>query len=155
MSAEEIAQKLWNLCNVLRDDGVTYHQYLNELTYILFLKLSEVKNFEEDIPEKYQWSKLKSIKDNKELYDTYRDLLANISKESQNPTITEIYTNASSMLRKPVNLRTLVTAIHGIDWFEDTEKDQIATIYEELLEKNANEKKSGAGQYFTPRPLIN
>ncbi len=155
MSAEEIAQKLWSLCNVLRDDGVTYHQYLNELTYILFLKLSEVKNFEQDIPEKYQWSKLKSIKDNKELYDTYRDLLANISKESQNPTITEIYTNASSMLRKPVNLRTLVTAIDGIDWFEDTEKDQIATIYEELLEKNANEKKSGAGQYFTPRPLIN
>lgn len=155
MSAEEIAQKLWSLCNVLRDDGVTYHQYLNELTYILFLKLSEVKGFEEDIPMQYQWSKLKGIKDNKELYDTYRDLLANISSQSRNESIKEIYSNASSMLRKPVNLRTLVTAIDDIDWYEDNEKDQIATIYEELLEKNANEKKSGAGQYFTPRPLIN
>ncbi len=155
MSAEEIAQKLWNLCNVLRDDGVTYHQYLNELTYILFLKLSEVRKFDNEIPEEYRWDKFKSIKDNKELYDTYRELLATISAKTQNATIKEIYTNASSMLRKPVNLRTLVTAIDGIDWFEDTEKDQIATIYEELLEKNANEKKSGAGQYFTPRPLIN
>lgn len=140
MSAEEIAQKLWNLCNVLRDDGVTYHQYLNELTYILFLKLSEVRKFDKEIPEEYRWDTFKSIKDNKELYDTYRELLATISAKTQNATIKEIYTNASSMLRKPVNLRTLVTAIDGIDWFEDTEKDQIATIYEELLEKNANEK---------------
>lgn len=155
MSAEKIAKKLWNLCNVLRDDGVTYHQYLNELTYILFLRLSEVRKFDGEIPEEYRWDRFKSINDNKELYDTYRELLATISAKSHNPTIKEIYTNASSMLRKPVNLRTLVTAIDGIDWYEDTEKDQIATIYEELLEKNANEKKSGAGQYFTPRPLIN
>jgi type I restriction enzyme M protein len=155
MSAEQIAKKLWDLCNVLRDDGVTYHQYLNELTYILFLRLSEVKKFDQDIPEAYRWSKLKGLTDNKELFDTYRDLLANISKLSTNAAITEIYTNASTTLRKPVNLRTLITSIDQIDWFEDREKDKIATIYEELLEKNAGEKKSGAGQYFTPRPLIN
>ena len=155
MSAEEIANKLWNLCNVLRDDGVTYHQYLNELTYILFLRLSEVKDFEDEIPEQYRWSKLIAIKDNKELFDTYRDLLANIATEANNDTIKEIYANASTTLRKPVNLRTLVSSIHQIDWFEDQENDKIATIYEELLEKNAGEKKSGAGQYFTPRPLIN
>jgi type I restriction enzyme M protein len=155
MSAEEIANKLWGLCNVLRDDGVTYHQYLNELTYILFLKLSEIREFEADIPKKYQWRKLVDTKDNKELFDTYRDLLANISSQAKNPAITEIYTNASTTLRKPVNLRTLITAIDAIDWFEDTERDKIATIYESLLERNAGEKKSGAGQYFTPRPLIN
>ncbi|WOK09624.1 N-6 DNA methylase [Imperialibacter roseus] len=155
MSAEQIAKKLWDLCNVLRDDGVTYHQYLNELTYILFLRLSEVKKFDQDIPAEYRWSKLKGLTDNKELFDTYRDLLANISKLSTNAAITEIYTNASTTLRKPVNLRTLITSIDQIDWFEDREKDKIATIYEELLEKNAGEKKSGAGQYFTPRPLIN
>lgn len=155
MSAEEIANKLWGLCNVLRDDGVTYHQYLNELTYILFLRLSEVKNFEKDIPVKYRWRKLVGTKDNKELFDLYRDLLANISTVAKNPAITEIYTNASTTLRKPVNLRTLVTAIDAIDWFEDQERDKIATIYESLLERNAGEKKSGAGQYFTPRPLIN
>jgi type I restriction enzyme M protein len=155
MSAEEIAAKLWNLCNVLRDDGVTYHQYLNELTYILFLRLSEVKGFEKDIPEEYRWSKLKSIKDNKELFDTYRALLATISTKSENGSIKEIYTNASTTLRKPVNLRTLVSSIDAIDWYDEHEQDKIATIYEELLEKNAGEKKSGAGQYFTPRPLIN
>ncbi|MCH7400336.1 N-6 DNA methylase [Belliella kenyensis] len=155
MSAEQIAKKLWDLCNVLRDDGVTYHQYLNELTYILFLRLSEVKKFDQDIPEKYRWTKLKEIKDNKELFDTYRDLLANLGTLSSNAAITEIYTNASTTLRKPVNLRTLITNIDQIDWYEDEEQDKIASIYEELLEKNAGEKKSGAGQYFTPRPLIN
>jgi type I restriction enzyme M protein len=155
MSAEEIANKLWGLCNILRDDGVTYHQYLNELTYILFLKLSEVKDFKEDIPKEYRWDKLVNTKDNKELFDLYRDILANISNRAKNATITEIYTNASTSLRKPVNLRTLITNIDGIDWLEDTERDKIATIYESLLEKNAGEKKSGAGQYFTPRPLIN
>lgn len=155
MSAEQIAKKLWELCNVLRDDGVTYHQYLNELTYILFLRLSEVKKFDQDIPAQYRWSQLKSISDNKELFDTYRDLLANLGTLSTNESITEIYTNASTTLRKPVNLRTLITNIDQIDWFEDEEQDKIASIYEELLEKNAGEKKSGAGQYFTPRPLIN
>jgi type I restriction enzyme M protein len=154
MSAQELANRLWNLCNILRDDGVTYHEYLNELTYILFLRLSEVKEFENEIPKKYRWSELKGIKDNKELFDRYRDLLANISKETKNKNIEEIYTNASTTLRKPVNLKTLITAIDEIDWHEDEEKDKIAHIYEDLLERNAGEKKSGAGQYFTPRPLI-
>lgn len=155
MSAEDIADKLWKLCNVLRDDGVTYHQYLNELTYILFLRLSEVRGFENEIPDEYRWGKLKGIKENKDLFDTYRELLATISTKSGNSTIKEIYTNASSTLRKPANLRTLVTSINEIDWHDEHEQDKIATIYEELLEKNAGEKKSGAGQYFTPRPLIN
>lgn len=155
MSAEEIASKLWGLCNVLRDDGVTYHQYLNELTYILFLRLSETKGFEKDIPEEYHWSKLKGITDNVKLFDTYRELLATISSKSGNAVVQEIYTNASTTLRKPVNLKTLITTIDAINWFDEQEQDKIATIYEELLEKNAGEKKSGAGQYFTPRPLIN
>lgn len=155
MSAEDIANKLWNLCNVLRDDGVTYHQYLNELTYILFLRLSEIKKFEKDIPEEYRWSKLIAISDNKELFDTYRELLATISTKSDNEAVKEIYTNASTTLRKPVNLKTLITSINGLNWYDEHEQDKIATIYEELLEKNAGEKKSGAGQYFTPRPLIN
>lgn len=155
MSAEEIANKLWSLCNVLRDDGVTYHQYLNELTYILFLRLSETKGFEEDIPEEYRWSALMAIKDNVTLFDTYRELLATLSVKSTNAAVAEIYTNASTTLRKPVDLRTLVTTIDAINWYDEHEQDKIATIYEELLEKNAGEKKSGAGQYFTPRPLIN
>lgn len=155
MSTQDIASKLWNLCNVLRDDGVTYHQYLNELTYILFLKLAELKGFQEGIPDEYRWSTLTSIKDNSELFDKYRDLLANLGTASDNEAITEIYTNASTMLRKPVNLRTLVTSIDNLDWYDGEERDALGDIYEDLLERNAGEKKSGAGQYFTPRSLIN
>ena len=155
MSAQEISAKLWNLCNILRDDGVTYHQYLNELTYILFLKLSEFKGFEKELPEEYRWDNLKNIKDNKTLFDTYRELLATISTKTQNDSIQQIYTNASTTLRKPVNLRTLVTNIDALDWYEEDDKDMMGDIYEDLLERNAGEKKSGAGQYFTPRPLIN
>ncbi|MEE3226060.1 MAG: N-6 DNA methylase, partial [Bacteroidota bacterium] len=155
MSADEIANKLWNLCNVLRDDGVTYHQYLNELTYILFLKLSEVKDFEKHIPEQYRWRGFVEETDNIEAFNRYRKFLAEISNESSSASIKEIYANASTSLRKPVNFNTLVQAIDELDWYEENDRDTMGDIYESLLEKNAGEKKSGAGQYFTPRPLIN
>ncbi|OAB81849.1 class I SAM-dependent DNA methyltransferase [Cochleicola gelatinilyticus] len=155
MSADEIANKLWNLCNVLRDDGVTYHQYLNELTFILFLKLSEVKGFEEHVPENYRWRGFVDEKDNTEAFNRYRTFLAEISNKTTSASIKEIYANASTSLRKPVNFNTLVQAIDLLDWYEEDDRDTMGDIYESLLEKNAGEKKSGAGQYFTPRPLIN
>nr|WP_315176342.1 N-6 DNA methylase [uncultured Flavobacterium sp.] len=155
MSAEEIANKLWNLCNVLRDDGVTYHQYLNELTYILFLKLSDVKGFSEHIPEEYRWKKFVDEHDNAEAFAKYREFLVTVSTKTTSDSIKEIYTDAATSLRKPVNFRTLVTAIDKLDWYEEDDRDVMGDIYESLLEKNAGEKKSGAGQYFTPRPLIN
>ncbi|THD34251.1 MAG: SAM-dependent methyltransferase [Flavobacterium johnsoniae] len=155
MSAQEIANKLWNLCNVLRDDGVTYHQYLNELTFILFLKLSEVKGFSDQIPEEYRWNKFVDETDNVKAFDLYRKFLATVSNETSSPSIKDIYTNASTTLTKPVNFNTLVQAIDKLDWYEESDRDVMGDIYESLLEKNAGEKKSGAGQYFTPRPLIN
>lgn len=155
MSADEIANKLWNLCNVLRDDGVTYHQYLNELTYILFLKLSEVKDFEKHIPTRYRWRSFVNETDNTEAFQRYRSFLAEISNETDSVSIKEIYANASTSLRKPVNFNTLIQAIDTLDWYEESDRDVMGDIYESLLEKNAGEKKSGAGQYFTPRPLIN
>ena len=155
MTAESIANKLWNLCNVLRDDGVTYHQYLNELTYILFLKLSEVKGFANEIPAEYRWGKFVSEKDNLKSFNLYREFLATVSEKTPSDSIKEIYTNASTSLRKPVNFNTLVQAIDKLDWYEEADRDMMGDIYESLLEKNAGEKKSGAGQYFTPRPLIN
>lgn len=155
MSAQEIANKLWNLCNVLRDDGVTYHQYLNELTYILFLKLSEVKGFKDQIPEEYQWQVFVNETDNLKNFDRYREFLATVGTKTTSDSIKEIYTNASTTLTKPVNFNTLVKAIDKLDWYEENDRDVMGDIYETLLEKNAGEKKSGAGQYFTPRPLIN
>lgn len=155
MTTETIANKLWNLCNVLRDDGVTYHQYLNELTFILFLKLSEMKGFAEEIPEKYRWAKFVDEPDNNKAFNLYRDFLANVSNETTSRGIKDIYINASTSLRKPVNFNTLVQEIDKLDWYEETDRDAMGDIYESLLERNAGEKKSGAGQYFTPRPLIN
>jgi type I restriction enzyme M protein len=155
MSAQEIANKLWNLCNVLRDDGVTYHEYLNELTYILFLKLSEIKGFDDQIPEEYQWQYFVKEHDNNEAFARYREFLATVSTKTASQSIKEIYSNASTSLRKPVNFRSIVTAIDKLDWYEENDRDVMGDIYESLLEKNAGEKKSGAGQYFTPRPLIN
>lgn len=155
MSAQDIANKLWNLCNVLRDDGVTYHQYLNELTFILFLKLSEVKGFASEIPEEYRWETFVNEPDNAAAFQRYREFLATVSSKSPSPSIQEIYADASTSLRKPVNFNTLVQAIDKIDWYEQDDRDVMGDIYETLLEKNASEKKSGAGQYFTPRPLIN
>ena len=155
MTAESIASKLWNQCNVLRDDGVTYHQYLNELTYILFLKLSEIKGFEKEIPEEYRWRMFVNEKDNNKAFALYRDFLANVSTKTTSNSIKEIYRDASTSLRKPVNFNTIVQAIDKLDWYEEDDRDMMGDIYESLLEKNATEKKSGAGQYFTPRPLIN
>jgi len=155
MSAQEIANKLWNLCNVLRDDGVTYHEYLNELTYILFLKLSEVKGFDDQIPLEFQWQYFVNEHDNNEAFARYRQFLATVSDKTKSNSIKEIYSNASTSLRKPVNFRSLITAIDKLDWYEEHDRDVMGDIYESLLEKNAGEKKSGAGQYFTPRPLIN
>ena len=155
MTAESIASKLWNQCNVLRDDGVTYHQYLNELTYILFLKLSEIKGFEKKIPEEYRWRMFVNEKDNSKAFALYRDFLANVSTKTTSNSIKEIYRDASTSLRKPVNFNTIVQAIDKLDWYEEDDRDMMGDIYESLLEKNATEKKSGAGQYFTPRPLIN
>ena len=123
MSADEIANKLWNLCNVLRDDGVTYHQYLNELTYILFLKLSEVKDFEKHIPQEYRWRSFVEETDNVEAFNRYRKFLAEISNESSSASIQEIYANASTSLRKPVNFNTLVQAIDDLDWYEENDRD--------------------------------
>lgn len=155
MTAESIAQKLWNQCNVLRDDGVTYHQYLNELTYILFLKLSEVKGFSNEIPVQWRWKEFVNETDNSKAFAMYREFLSSVSNKTPSDTVKEIYRNASTSLRKPVNFKTIVLAIDKLDWYEESDRDMMGDIYESLLEKNATEKKSGAGQYFTPRPLIN
>ena len=133
MTAESIAQKLWNQCNVLRDDGVTYHQYLNELTYILFLKLSDVKGFSNEIPAQWRWTEFVGETDNNKAFALYRDFLASVSGKASSDTIKEIYRNASTSLRKPVNFNTIVQAIDKLDWYEESDRDMMGDIYESLL----------------------
>lgn len=152
LGTQEIVNKLWNLCNVLRDDGITYHQYLNELTYILFLKMAEETGKEDDITEGYRWEDLKR-KEGIELSTFYRELLLKLGVEGKN-AVQKIYNNAQTSINQPANLRKIIKYIDELDWF-DAREEGLGEMYEGLLEKNASETKSGAGQYFTPRPLIN
>jgi type I restriction enzyme M protein len=151
MTTHDIVQKLWNLCNVLRDDGITYHQYVTELTYILFLKMAKETGAEKNIPEKYRWDEL-TKRDGVDLKEFYNELLQKLGKKGTG-RIKEIYSGATSNIDEPANLKKIITDIDDLDWFSAKEEG-LGNLYEGLLEKNANEKKSGAGQYFTPRVLI-
>ena len=151
MTTQEIVQKLWNLCNVLRDDGITYHQYVTELTYILFLKMAKETGAEKDIPDGWRWDDL-AAKSGVALKSYYKKLLTELGEHSTG-RIREIYQGAATNIDEPKNLEKIITSIDALDWFSAREEG-LGNLYEGLLEKNANEKKSGAGQYFTPRPLI-
>jgi type I restriction enzyme M protein len=151
MNNREIVQKLWNLCNVLRDDGITYHQYVTELTYLLFLKMMKETGQEYIIPEKYRWDSLVE-KDGIELKEHYQQLLLDLGKE-ENELLKQIYTDATSNIREPKNLEKIIQSINNLDWY-NAKQEGLGDLYEGLLEKNASEVKSGAGQYFTPRVLI-
>ncbi|MCG7532729.1 type I restriction-modification system subunit M [Psychrobium sp. MM17-31] len=171
MSTQDLINKLWNLCNLLRDDGITYHEYLNELTYLIFLKMAEEtdtedgrtehektrklkdgeKRKEPNIPEGYRWKNLKGY-NNVSRLDEYKKLLIHLG--SNGTVITKaIYANATTVIRKPTTLEKLVTQIDKLDWYS-AKAEGLGDMYEGLLEINASEKKSGAGQYFTPRVLI-
>ena len=163
MKTSEIVQKLWNLCNVLRDDGITYQDYVTELTYILFLKMAQETGTDNKIPEGFRWENLVN-KSGTELKKFYNKLLSTLGGKSEeeektpkivvSQEILDIYRGAASKIDEPKNLEKIIKDINELDWFSAKEEG-LGDLYEGLLEKNANEKKSGAGQYFTPRPLIN
>ena len=146
-----IVAKLWNLCNVLKDDGVTYHQYVTELTYLLFLKMAKEIGVEVQIPERYRWDDLSKLPASDRL-EAYEKTLVYLGTNGSS-LVQQIFANAASFIRKPLTLSTLVAEIDSLDWYS-AKQDGLGDLYEGLLQKNANEKKSGAGQYFTPRSLI-
>lgn len=155
-ATKDIVAKLWNLCNILRDDGITYQHYVTELTYLLFLKMLEETGRESILPEGYRWKDLDKLEGEEQLTH-YKRMLLDLGAP-QNPKVTServkaIFADAQTSLRKPTNLKSLTDAIDRLDWFSAREEG-LGNLYEGLLEKNAAEKKSGAGQYFTPRPLI-
>ena len=147
----DIVARLWNLCHVLRGDGVSYQDYVTELTFLLFLKMMQETEREDRIPADYRWATV-ARREGVDQLDHYRRALLDLGK-APDPTVQAIFTDAQTKLRKPANLKSLTTAIDELDWFSAREEG-LGDLYEGLLEKNAGEKKSGAGQYFTPRPLI-
>ena len=159
--ASAIVQKLWNFCEVLRDDGVSYGDYVQQLTNLLFLKMADEQtqppfNKRSSIPKKYNWTTLVSKKGS-ELEDHYKALLDKLSKESG--LLGVIFRKTQNKIQDPAKLERLIKLIDGdgetgkIVW-AGMDIDVKGEIYEGLLEKNAEDVKSGAGQYFTPRPLI-
>lgn len=152
-STTDIVAKLWSLCHVLRDDGVTYNEYVTELTFLLFLKMLEETGKESRLPKTYRWGEL-AKREGLDQLDYYKRLLLDLGKpEIKDGLVRAIFTDAQTKLRKPTNLKALTSNIDQLDWFSAREEG-LGNLYEGLLEKNASDKKSGAGQYFTPRPLI-
>ena len=150
-----IIQKLWNFCNVLRDDGVSYGDYVEQLTYLLFLKLADEQtkpplNKPSTIPTGLDWESL--LKERGAALETqYVKILRELS--NQKGLLGVIFRKSQNRIQTPANLQRLIHLINDETWSGMT-ADIKGTIYEGLLQKNAEDTKSGAGQYFTPRPLI-
>jgi type I restriction enzyme M protein len=153
----QIVQKLWRYCNILRDDGLSFPAYVEQLTYLLFLKmayenLSKSPGSKPIIPREYDWNSLVSKKDNSELHSHYAATLKALSVGKG--MLGTIFHEANNKIRDPAKLRLLVVDLIDKENWSSLDADVKGDAYEGLLEKNAQDTKSGAGQYFTPRPLI-
>ena len=155
MSTASIVSKVWSFCTTLRDDGVSYGDYLEQLTYLIFLKMADEYskppyNRNIGIPEEYNWQRLRSKK-GAELETHYLAVLRELG--SKKGMLGQIFTKAQNKIQDPAKLYRLISMVDETEWVM-MEADIKGDIYESLLEKNAEDTKSGAGQYFTPRALI-
>ncbi|MAA87607.1 MAG: DNA methyltransferase [Haliea sp.] len=155
MSSAPIISKVWSFCTTLRDDGVGYGDYLEQLTYLIFLKMADEYakppyNRDVGIPKKYNWQSLKN-KRGAELEVLYVELLRALG--TQKGMLGQIFTKAQNKIQDPAKLYRLIDMVDSTQWVV-MGADVKGDIYEGLLEKNAEDTKSGAGQYFTPRALI-
>lgn len=149
-----LTKKVWTLATTLAGQGIGFTDYITQLTYLLFLKMDDenVETFGEEsaIPEGYRWKDLINL-DGLDLLKQYEDTLSQLSKEAG--LIGTIFVKAQNKIDKPVYLKKVITLIDGEHWMV-MDGDVKGAIYESILEKNGQDKKSGAGQYFTPRSLI-
>ena len=154
--SNSLVQKLWNYCNILRDDGLSYGDYVEQLTFLLFLKMADEQthppfNKKSPVPEKYSWPKLLK-RDGDELEIHYRHTLEELGKEPG--LIGVIFRKAQNKIQDPAKLRRLIADLIDKEEWSSLDTDVKGDAYEGLLQKNAEDVKGGAGQYFTPRPLI-
>jgi len=154
--SKQLVDKLWNYCNLLRDDGLSYGDYVEQLTYLLFLKMAHERtqppwNEESRIPEGYDWPSLLS-RDGVELEVHYTTVLSELGK--QPGLLGLIFRKAQNRIQDPAKLKRLIADLIDGETWTGVDADVKGDAYEGLLEKNAADTKSGAGQYFTPRPLI-
>src|SRR5260370_1186127 len=155
MTTASIVSRVWSFCTTLRDDGVSYGDYLEQLTYLIFLKMADEYSkppYGRDIgiPKKYRWDSLKS-KRGAELEVHYVTLLRELG--TQKGILGQIFTKAQNKIQDPAKLYRLIDLVDDTEWVT-MGADVKGDIYEGLLEKNAEDTNSGAGQYFPPRQLI-
>jgi len=149
---QDIVARLWHLCNVLRESGITYPEYVTELTYLLFLKMAQQTGSEEELPHGFRWDSLSRLHGS-EQFEFYRRLLRALGS-AEAPEVRAIFAGSETAMSKPRYLQLLVAELDSINWRPELEEDTLGDIYEGLLEKNSAESKAGAGQYFTPRPIV-
>lgn len=152
-SESTLIKKVGDIANVLAAAGVGFTDYLTQLTYILFLKMDderEAYGFESSIPEGYKWQDLLDLS-GEDLVDKYEEILDELAEKDG--LIGTIFTKASNKIDRPVLLAKVIEMVASENWYM-MEGDLKGAIYESILEKNGQDKKSGAGQYFTPRALI-
>ncbi|TAM97546.1 MAG: SAM-dependent DNA methyltransferase [Rhizobiaceae bacterium] len=156
MTSNSIVQKLWNYCNILRDDGLSYQDYLEQLTFLLFLKMADERQKLQKskaplIPPDLDWQSLERL-DGEPLDRHYRRILAELGRKPG--LLGTIFRKAQNKVQDPAKLKRLVTDLIGREQWTTLGVDVKGDAYEGLLEKNAADVKGGAGQYFTPRALI-
>src|SRR3954451_7863787 len=144
----DVVQKLWGFCHVLRHDGIDYGDYIEQITYLLFIKMADERGVK--LPKGCSWPELEA-ESGVELTDKYGDALRTLGK--QPGILGDIFAQSMPRFNNPVNLRKLISLIDETEW-TSLDKDVKAEAFEGLLEKAASEGKKGAGQFFTPRPLI-
>ncbi|MFT0926192.1 type I restriction-modification system subunit M N-terminal domain-containing protein [Enterobacter cloacae] len=152
MKQETIVQKIWSLCNILRGDGITYYQYVSELSYLLFLKIAQENGSEKLIPQGYRWADLESHPE-AGLLGFYQEMLTHLGAHVKNEIIREIYAFPTTVFSHSENLKAVVDGISKIEWHQ-VGKDGFGDLYSGLIDKSAQDTRSGAGQYFTPRSLV-
>ena len=148
-----LLKKVWDIANVLAAAGVGFTDYITQLTYILFLKMDEEKEelgFKSTVPEGYKWKNLSGLSGT-DLVEKYEEILKELSKDEG--LIGTIFTRATNKIDRPVMLAKVIEMVSEENWYM-MEGDFKGAVYESILEKNGQDKKSGAGQYFTPRALI-
>ncbi len=155
MTADSIISKVWSFCHTLRDDGVGYGDYLEQLTYLIFLKMADEYSRppysrKVGVPARYAWPVMRPLK-GAELEVHYVEALRELGM--QKGMLGQIFTKAQNKIQDPAKLARLVEMVDGVSWVT-LDADTKGDIYEGILEKNAEDTKSGAGQYFTPRALI-
>ena len=153
-TTRDVVAKLWKECKTLQSAGVSYHNYVTELTFLLFLKMMEETHQESRIPTGYRWAAL-ATREGEEQLTHYRRMLYELRNPNKttDAIVLAIFTDAQTHIRLPKDLKALTIAIDKLDWFS-ANKDGLGDVYEGLLEKTTATTKAKAGQYFTPRALI-